>query len=230
MDVLLHLISQHKLNILDIEISELLDQYMAYLDQCRQQDFDLAGEFLDMAARLIYIKTASLLPQPEEAQKEKEDLEWALLIYAQCKQAVPVLRARDVGADIFCRAPMQLTGSTAYSRKHPATDLCDTWARMGKKQFPPTEQMREKLSKQVTSTPKVTVMSKITEVMRKVRDQERVYLESLYADVQDRSARVALFLAILELTRHGRVGISEDSTYIYRRSEFRKYRRQSEVS
>ena len=70
MDLLLSLISKHKLNIYDIEISSLLEQYLAYLDQCREQDLELAGEFLEMAARLIYIKTASLLPRPEEAQKD----------------------------------------------------------------------------------------------------------------------------------------------------------------
>lgn len=59
MDLPLNLISKHKLNIYDIEISSLLEQYLAYLDQCREQDLELAGEFLEMAARLIYIKTAS---------------------------------------------------------------------------------------------------------------------------------------------------------------------------
>ena len=87
MDLLLSLISKHKLNIYDIEISSLLEQYMAYLEQCREQDLELAGEFLEMAARLIYIKTASLLPHPEEAQKEKQALQGALIEYALCKQA-----------------------------------------------------------------------------------------------------------------------------------------------
>ena len=66
MDLLLRLISKHQLNIYDIEITSLLEQYLRYMDQCREQDLELAGEFLEMAARLIYIKTASLLPRPEE--------------------------------------------------------------------------------------------------------------------------------------------------------------------
>lgn len=96
MDLLLSLISKHKLNIYDIEISSLLEQYLAYLDQCREQDLELAGEFLEMAARLIYIKTASLLPRPEEAQKEKQALQGALIEYALCKQAAQVLAQRYV--------------------------------------------------------------------------------------------------------------------------------------
>ena len=75
LDLLLNLITKHKLNIYDIEISRLLEQYLAYLDQCREQDRELAGEFLEMAARLIYIKTAALLPRPEEAHREKQALQ-----------------------------------------------------------------------------------------------------------------------------------------------------------
>ena len=60
LDLLLNLISKHKLNICDIEISLLLEQYLLYIDQCHEQNLELAGEFLEMAARLIYIKTMSL--------------------------------------------------------------------------------------------------------------------------------------------------------------------------
>lgn len=61
MDLLLHLISKHKLNINDIPIVQLVNQYLDYVRQMQEQDFDIAGEFLEMAARLIYIKTVSLL-------------------------------------------------------------------------------------------------------------------------------------------------------------------------
>lgn len=75
MDVLLSLIAKHKLNIYDIAISQLLEQYLDYLADCQEQDLELAGAFLEMAARLIYMKTAALLPKPENAQAEKEDLQ-----------------------------------------------------------------------------------------------------------------------------------------------------------
>ena len=85
LDLLLSLISKHKLNICDIEISKLLEQYLLYIDQAHEQNLELAGEFLEMAARLIYIKTASLLPQPEEAEQLKKELEGALIEYSLCK-------------------------------------------------------------------------------------------------------------------------------------------------
>ena len=72
LDLLLHLVVKHKLDINDIEISKLLEQYLLYLDQCAEHDLELAGEFLEMAARLIYIKTLALLPAPEEEEEEKK--------------------------------------------------------------------------------------------------------------------------------------------------------------
>ena len=68
LDLLLHLISKNKLDIKDIEISVLVDQYIAQIEQFKEYDMDIASEFLDMASRLIYLKTVSLLPKSEEAE------------------------------------------------------------------------------------------------------------------------------------------------------------------
>lgn len=92
---------------------------------------------------------------------------------------------------------------------------------MGKKRFAPEDQARDRLQRVVTR-PVVSVMSKVVYVMRKVYHDEHVYLGALYADIRERSARVALFLAVLELTKHGRIGISEDGTYLYRRTDYRR--------
>ena len=85
MDLLLHLISKHKININDIPIVELVNQYIDYVRQMQEQDFDVAGEFLEMAARLIYIKTVSLLPKHEEAEILKKELTGELIEYRDCK-------------------------------------------------------------------------------------------------------------------------------------------------
>ena len=79
LDLLLYLISKNKLNIYDIQISTLLDQYMEHIKAMQEQDMDVASEFLEMAARLVQIKTASLLPKHQEAEEFKEDLTGQLL-------------------------------------------------------------------------------------------------------------------------------------------------------
>lgn len=66
LDLILHLVSRHKLNIFDIDISSLLEQYMKTISAWQQQDIDVASEFLEMASRLVYMKTVSLLPRQEE--------------------------------------------------------------------------------------------------------------------------------------------------------------------
>ncbi|MDE6155947.1 MAG: segregation/condensation protein A, partial [Eubacterium sp.] len=103
MDLLLHLISKHKLNINDIPIVELVNQYVAYVRQLQEQDFDVAGEFLEMAARLIYIKTVSLLPKHEEAEILKKELTGELIEYRDCKLMAKKLSEQTDGFNRFVR-------------------------------------------------------------------------------------------------------------------------------
>lgn len=217
MDVLLTLIAKHKLNIYDIAISQLLEQYLNYLADCQEQDLELAGAFLEMAARLIYLKTAALLPKPQEAQADKEDLQESLLLYARCKQAAAILAGRYKEQQPFCRQPMPLPEpQKTYLRTYPAEVLRSSFLSIGKKQLPPSKAaMQEKLQR-VVSPKTVSVFSKIVWLMRKVSHAETVSLVTLYDDISDRSARVAVFLAVLELTKHGRIGISTDGTSLYR--------------
>ena len=70
LDLLLHLIAKHKLDIYDVQISALLEQYMAYIRAAQDADLELASEFLEMASRLVYIKTVSLLPRHEEETRQ----------------------------------------------------------------------------------------------------------------------------------------------------------------
>ena len=79
LDLLLHLISKNKLNIYDIEISVLLAQYMEHIDKMKEKNMDVASEFLEMAARLVYIKTVSLLPKHEESEELKKELSGELI-------------------------------------------------------------------------------------------------------------------------------------------------------
>ena len=80
MDLLLHLISKHKLNIYDIEISSLLEQYLNYINDMKAADMEVTSEFLEMAARLVYMKTCSLLPEDKEEEEQlKRELTGQLL-------------------------------------------------------------------------------------------------------------------------------------------------------
>lgn len=90
MDLLLHLINKHKLNIYDIPILELVEQYVAAVRQMQEdENLEVTSEFLEMAARLVYLKTVSLLPVHEEADQLKKELTGELLEYRDCQLMAP---------------------------------------------------------------------------------------------------------------------------------------------
>lgn len=213
LDLLLHLISKHKLNINDIEISKLLEQYLLYMEQARQQDLELAGEFLEMAARLVYIKSASLLPKPEEAERIKQELQGALIEYALCQAAARELRECFLADDIFVRKPMKLKTNQTYQLVHPREKLADVYAQIGKGRMD-GQALSEKISDTVVQPKTVSVISKVVFVLRRLYAGQSVSVQSLYTGVTDRSARVATFLAVLELTRFGRIALNEDNTIL----------------
>lgn len=107
LDLILQLISKHKLNIYDIEIAKLLEQYLDYVEQMQSQQLEVASEFLEMASRLVYIKSVSLLPKHEELEEQlKKELTGQLIEYTLCRQVAQLLKNRFVGDELFVR-PMQ---------------------------------------------------------------------------------------------------------------------------
>ncbi len=214
LDVLLYLISKHKLNINDIEISELLEQYLLYIEEAKRQDLELAGEFLEMAARLVWIKTVSLLPKPEEAERAKQELQGSLIEYALCQEAANALRERFIADDIFVRGPMKLPKMPqTYQLTHSRDVLAEVFMQIGKAKME-GQRLTEKITDTVTQEKVVSVTSKIVHVLRELYGGKTVSMASLYDNLPDWSARVATFLAILELTRFGRIRLNDDNTLL----------------
>lgn len=224
LDVLLALITKHKLNICDIEISKLLEQYLLFIEECHKQDLELAGEFLEMAARLVYIKTAALLPQPEEAEQMKKELEGALIELSLCKEAARQLAERNVGSDIFVREPMEIEADMTYTLVHEPERLIQAYSAISNKKIRP-ESQKSRIESKINSVVKrriVPVLTKVVHILRELYETGEVYMDKLYEGVTDRSARVATFLAVLELTRFGRITISEDNTIIFFKGEMER--------
>ena len=117
LDLLLNLIAKNKLNIYDIPIAELLEQYMAQIHEMQAADMDVASEFLEMAARLVHIKSVSLLPKKEEEAALKQELTGQLLEYQQCKEAAMRLRER-FSLDGIVRAQADIPADLTYKRHH----------------------------------------------------------------------------------------------------------------
>ena len=210
MDLLLHLISKHKLNIYDIPIFELVEQYTAYVRQMQEADMDVASEFIEMAARLIYIKTVSLLPVYEEAKQLKEELTGELLEYRDCKLMAQKLAQQANGFDYYCRTPMELPADHTYRRIHESGELLDSYINAvgrGKRKLPPPiEAFQVIVSKKI-----VSVSSRIVSIYRRLLKKSRARFSEFFEGATSRSQLVATFLAMLELIKANRVELSDDN-------------------
>lgn len=208
LDLLLALIQKHKLNIKDIEISVLLEQFLRYLEKMTEADIDIASEFLEMAARLIYIKSAALLPK-HEAEQLKKELEGILIEYAVCKQISIRFRERFVGTDIFVREPTELEVDRSYNNFHELEELVCAYTGVSERDIKRAQSTPTSL-RPIVAHSYVSVFTKVVYVLRHVQKQGEIKVKSLY-DGMKRSEQVAIFLALLELSKHSIVEFSDDS-------------------
>lgn len=207
LDLLLHLIAKNKLNICDIQITELVDQYLEHVGAMQEQNMEVASEFLEMAARLVYIKTVSLLPNREEAEELRRELSGQLLEYQECRRVAGLLAER-FSFDSYVREPMELEPCRAYRQHHTPEELRDACLRAfsrGKRFLPPSPEAFSGIVKHRI----VSVASKIIFVLRRLRRQGTEHYESLFRS-GGRSDRIATFLAVLELVRSKRIRIEDD--------------------
>ena len=205
LDLLLTLVVKNKLNIFDIKITELVDQYLEQIAVMRGSEMDVSSEFLEMAARLIYLKTVSLLPKHEEAEQLRRELSGQLIEYRDCKRAAAMLGER-FSFDSFTRSPEQLEPDRRYRGRHTPQELYAAYlsaAGRGKRYLPPPQEAFSAL----VSHKIVSVSSRIIFVLRRLKVKGRQSYEALFDEIRDHSERVATFLAVLELIKGKRISL-----------------------
>lgn len=209
MDLLLHLITKHKLNINDIPIFELVEQYIEYVRQMQEGDMEVASEFLEMASRLIYIKTVSLLPVYEEVEQLKKELTGELLEYRDCKIMAGKLAQQANGFDFYSKGPDEIEIDPTYTRTHEGEELFRAYLSAvgkGKRKLPPPiDAFRAIVAKKI-----VSVSSKISGIFARLRNKMNVRFLSFYEDSETRSDMVAVFLAMLELIKSKNIKVDGD--------------------
>ncbi len=210
LDLLLQLIARNKLNIYDIKLSVLIEQYLEQMEIFRQNDMDISSEFLEMASRLIYMKTVSLLPRHDEIVRLKEELTGELLEYQMCREMAQKLSLMTDGFDRFVRAAAEYDFDKSYELVHTSDTIYLSYLAAvgrGQRRLPPSVAPFTKIvAKKI-----VAVSTKIVFVMRKLLSGGTSHLSSLYKTARSRSELVATFLAVLELCKVNRVEISGDS-------------------
>jgi len=209
LDLLLTLISKNKMNIYDINITELLNQYMQQIELFKENNMDVASEFLEMAARLVYIKSAMLLPKYDDDVDPRAELSGELLEYQVCKEIAQRLSAMTDGFNRFVRLPAPVPINKNYRRNHDSGELILAYmnavGRGIRKLPPPAETFTPLVAKKI-----VSVSSKVVYVLRNLRNNIKVRFSSLFEKAESRSELVATFLAVLELIKTRRIKADGD--------------------
>ena len=220
LDVIFLLLSKNKIEIQDVSITAILEQYLAYLDEMKRLDMEIASEFITMASHLMLIKTKMLLSAAEAAEAENElDLLRQSLIERQRREAMDQIRMaitvlepmNDVGRCIFTKEPEPLRRDSTYRYQHAPEDMLralDEIADRNQRRLPPpTVNFRGIVGKEP-----YPVTRKAGEVIRSLLLRGIERLKNLFRGSRTRSEVVATFLAILELCKTNSVVLEDDNS------------------
>ena len=221
LELLLTLVQKHKMDLHNIPILELIDQYTRAVESAESTDPEISSAFIEMAAHLVEMKSYLLLPRSEEGERMKQELTGRLIEYDQCRRMAAQLRARGEASTIFVRRPVELEWDQTYALHHSPQLLADQWAALaGRKPLrsAPTQAQFEPL----VSAPQVSVSSRVVYILRRLLTGGTAKMSQLFSRRQSRGANVATFLALLELVRGGRVQLGDDGQLAVRRGRLER--------
>ena len=213
LSLILMLLQKNKIEIRDIRISEILDQYLDYIGKMQELDLEGSSEFVRMASYLLYIKTKTLLSGEEEVSELEALME--SLEALKCKDSLAAVReiapllgdAYSEGALLYSRAPEPAPSSAAeYPYSHKPVELLKALLQL----FTSTEARPPELSQIARALPQRIVYS-IRAKSRQILDRLRIRnisLNELYAECRSRSELVATFISVLELCSMGSLVVS----------------------
>ncbi len=203
LDLLLHLIKQHEMDIYDIPIAVITQQYLEYLELLTELNLDVAGEFLVMAATLIHIKSRMLLPRPDPSQEQpdedpREALVRRLVEHQRFKAAAELLHEKEIQrsaqwarpdgrvAEVVGEAPEPEIEADLFSLMTAFRQVLERARRRPVVLLPPEQ---------------ISIEARIEQLLAKLAGAEACGFEELFADVEARSGMIVTFLALLEMIR-----------------------------
>ena len=218
LDVIFLLLSKHKIEISNVSISQILEQYLAYLDEQKRMDMEIASEFIAMASHLMLIKTKMLLSVTEqaEAQSEMELLIHSLeerqraAAYEQIRMAASFLADRnEIGCNLFVKEPEPLRRDKTYQYRHDPSDLVAAWAALAERSAVGLASPTHPFAAIVGAEP-FPVVTKAAHILRRLLQVGVGKFRSLFRGCKSRSEVVATFLAVLELCKLCSVRVVSD--------------------
>lgn len=225
LDLLLHLLEKNKVNIYDIPIVEITNQYMEYIAEMKRQDLNVMSEFLVMAATLLDIKSKMLLPKQETVEEEEEDpraeLVQQLLEYKMYKCMAYELRDRQIDAQrVMFKEPTIPKEVLAYEQPVDLTELVsdmtlaklnDIFKSIMRKQVDKVDPIRSKFGK--IEKEEVSLSDKMIFLEEYCKSHESFSFRNLLEKQSGKMEVIVTFLAILELMKTGKIFISQEHTF-----------------
>jgi segregation and condensation protein A len=213
LSLILMLLQKNKIEIRDISISEITDQYLAWLDEMQRMDLEVASEFVQMAAHLLYLKTRTLLTTDEEEVSELEVLLQSLEqlkakdAFSAIKQVTPELKkASEMGLLYYTKLPEPLPKTRReYEYRHEPVDLLAALHRVFSRGVKMPEE-EDTISRAIPKRIVYSIRDKSRQILNALRGGEST-LRELYEQCRSRSEVVATFVSILELCSMGSIHI-----------------------
>ena len=210
LDLLLTLIQKNKVNISDIPIALICDQYMEYITKAEELDMEVASEFLVMASHLMLIKSKMLLPRPEDEKEDpRAELTDALLRYQQAKEAVAKLTPMYAYySGRMVKDTDEISIDKTFVQDQDVESLC-----LAVRRIVTYNENRPKVEKSVftpmISSPIVPVEVKITGILNRMSKKKSTSLKELLNDSVSLPDMIAIFLGVLELIKIRKILIFE---------------------
>ena len=218
LDVIFLLLSKNKIEIQDVSITAILEQYLAHLEEMKRLDMEIASEFITMASHLMLIKTKMLLSAAEQAEAESElDVIRQSLIERQRKDAIEQIRTaitwleprNEIGRCLFVKEPEPLRRDQSYRYQHETRDLLraldEITERSQRRLPPPTVNFKGIVGKEP-----YPVSRKSGEILRKLLLKGIERLKNLFKGSRSRSEIVATFIAVLDMCKNNTVTLEDD--------------------
>ena len=225
LDLLLHLIKKHQLNIYDIPIALVTRQYLDYVEVLPELDLDIAGEFLVMAATLIHIKSRLLLPRPDPKQEDPEEdpreaLVRRLLEHQKFKAAAELLHDREIQRSAQWGRPDGRVAEVVGKAPEPEVEV-DLFSLMAA--FRQVIERARNRPQIYMPTEYISLEGRIDILLAKLSETEACGFEDLFADVQTKPGIVVTFLALLEMIRLKLVRVYQQGNFgpirVYKREK-----------
>lgn len=217
LDLLLHLIKKSKMEIFDIEVSEITRMYLNYIEEMTDMNLDIASEYLVMAAELIEMKSRKLLPNKKDEEEEvteenpEEELKRRLVEYKKYKESTEVFRSLEENrANYYTKAPESLKQYSSEKLENDGSvgifDLLDAFQKL--------------LERQEYNKPKNTKITRkelsVKERVAKIRDILKVHKKLNFIELFDDFSKpyvVVTFLSVLEMAKNREINIKQDNNF-----------------